>query len=57
MPRDRAFVLAAIRKEWGSEDNFDQFVRTELIEILRKGKERFIRRPMRVVVAALQLLF
>ena len=57
MPKDRAFVLAAIRREWGSEDNFDQFVRTELMEILRQGKERFVRRPVKIVASVLQLLF
>ncbi len=57
MPKDRAFVLATIRSLWGSEENFDQFVRTEMMEILRKGKERFVRRPISIVTGALDMLF
>ena len=34
MPRDRATVLEAIREKFGSEDAFDQFVRTHLPAVL-----------------------
>ncbi len=57
LPADRVFVLAAIRKTWGSEENFDQFVRTELPEILRKGKEEFMWRGFRSMHDVLDLLF
>ena len=45
LPKDRATVLAAIREKWGSEEAFDSFVRKEFPGLLRRGKERFMRRP------------
>ena len=41
MPKDRAFVLAEIRRLWGSMDAFDTFVQQELPQVLRVSKERF----------------
>ncbi len=57
MPADRMVVLAFIRRTWGSEENFDNFVRTELPEILRKGKEEFMWRSLRTMNSVLELLF
>ncbi len=57
MPADRATVLSSIRKTWGSEENFDKFVRTELPEIVRKGKEDFMSRSLWTMYAVLELLF
>jgi hypothetical protein len=57
MPADRMVVLAFIRQTWGSEENFDEFVRTELPEILRKGKEDFMWRSLRTMNSVLELLF
>jgi hypothetical protein len=57
MPADRVLVLAAIRKTWGSEDNFDNFVRKELPEIFRKGKEEFMWRGFRTMYSVLDVLF
>ena len=41
MPRDRAIVLEAIRREWGSEAAFEGFVRTELPKVLAAGKRKY----------------
>ena len=40
-PTDRALLLAAIRREWGSEDAFDTYVRTELPPLLARQKQRY----------------
>ena len=37
-PSDRATLLAYIRREWGSEDSFDSFVRSEVLQILASSK-------------------
>ncbi len=57
LPADRMVVLAFIRKMWGSEEAFDEFVRTKLPEILRKGKEDFMWRSIRIMNSVLELLF
>jgi hypothetical protein len=57
MPADRVVVLAAIRKAWGSEDKFDHFVRTQLPEVLRKGKEEFMWRAFRTMFNVFEMLF
>ena len=49
-PSDRAMLLAAIRAKWGSEEDFDRFVRTDLLEVMRESKARF-RRQLRDVAA------
>ena len=41
MPRDRAVVLDAIRREWGSEAAFASFVRTQLLKLLAVSKRRY----------------
>ena len=40
-PSDRADVIAAIEKRWGSEAAFEEFVRTELPIILAECRERY----------------
>ncbi len=57
MPEDRMVVLAYIRKIWGSEDKFDEFVRTNLPEVLRKGKDNFMWRTVKTMNSVLELLF
>jgi hypothetical protein len=52
MPKDRLTVLASIRDRWGSEAAFDAFVRNTFPGLLRRGKQRFMRRPGEVRVAA-----
>jgi len=42
-PSDRALLLAAIRREWGTEDEFDMFVRKELPPLLKHQKMRYTR--------------
>ena len=39
--RSRAFVLGAIREEFGSEDEFDHFVRTHLPDVLARSKREY----------------
>jgi len=40
-PSDRAYVLKAIRTEWGSEDEFNKYVRKSLKKQLRRSKKRY----------------
>ena len=57
LPRDRAFVLAAIRDKWGSEEAFDAFVREELPPLFERSKARYQRRVGAVISRALEMLF
>ena len=57
LPRDRAFVLAAIRDKWGSEEAFDAFVREELPPLFERSKARYQRRVGEVFSRALEMLF
>jgi hypothetical protein len=57
MPADRVYVLASIRQNWGSEENFDNFVRTELPAILLEGKKDFMGRSTRIMHRVFELLF
>ena len=41
MSRDKAHVLNVIRKKWGSEAEFDRFVRTDLLMILLRAKKHY----------------
>ena len=40
-PSDRADVISAIEKRWGSEAAFEEFVRTQLPIILAECRERY----------------
>jgi hypothetical protein len=40
-PSDRADVIAAIEKRWGSEAAFEEFVRAELPIVLAECRERY----------------
>ena len=55
-PSDRADLLGKIRTEWGSEEEFDAFVHTELVEVLARSKEQYVRRLASVAGESLQLL-
>ena len=55
-PADKATVLAAIRDEWGSEENFDNFVQDELPRILEASKQRYSRQLLMVAMRSLEHL-
>ena len=57
MPRDRAIVLDAIRREWDSEMAFETFVRNELPEVLAASKRRYSRQMASVAGNAFQMAF
>ena len=57
MPRDRAIVLDAIRREWGSEAAFEDFVRTELPKVLAASKRRYSRQVVHVAGRAFEMAF
>ena len=38
---DRADVLAAIRKRWGSEEAFETFVQTKLLKVFASSKRQY----------------
>jgi len=56
-PRDRAFVLQAIREQWGSETAFDQFVRDEMPGIMLASKRKYHLRHLRAMDKAFEMLF
>jgi len=56
-PADRGFVLETIRREWGSEQLFDQYVRTELPIVFTRSKIEYSRQLMDVAKRSLDLLF
>ena len=55
-PSDRAELLSTIRREWGSEDAFDAFVRTELLEVLQVSKEQYMSQMAGVAMGSAQLM-
>jgi len=57
MPRDRAVVLDAIRREWGSEAAFESFVRTQLPKLLAVSKRRYSQQIASVATRAFQMAF
>jgi hypothetical protein len=56
-PADRAYVLQAIRNEWGSEEAFDRYVQTELPEILAASKRAYSQRFARLLQSNLEHMF
>ena len=56
-PNDRAILLAYIRRDWGSEDAFDNFVRAELPLILADSKQRQSKRMSKLVNEHIDLAF
>jgi len=54
---DRAFVLAEIRKKFGSEEEFDKFVRSHLPAVLMRSKNEFSTKMMSVAAEILDLVF
>ena len=57
MPADRGTLLARIREEWGSLDEFDDFVRNELPGVLLAGKRRYSTQLRRKFAETAQFLF
>ncbi len=57
LPADRVVVLASIRQSWGSEENFDNFVRNKLPAVLLKGKKDFMWRSVQIMYRVFELLF
>jgi hypothetical protein len=56
-PSDRAYVLQAIRDEWGTEEAFDRYVQTELPVILAVSKRAYSRRFVRVLRSNVEYMF
>ena len=56
-PSDRAYVLDAIRREWGSEEVFDKFVQEKLPHVLAQSKHNYSTRMLEVAMRNLDLLF
>lgn len=56
-PADRALVLSSIREQWGSEKNFDQFVRCVLPVVMEKGKQRYAGQSQKASSRAWNMLF
>eukprot|EP00555_Chaetoceros_dichaeta_P009618 CAMPEP_0198272994 /NCGR_PEP_ID=MMETSP1447-20131203/55212_1 /TAXON_ID=420782 /ORGANISM="Chaetoceros dichaeta, Strain CCMP1751" /LENGTH=127 /DNA_ID=CAMNT_0043966471 /DNA_START=145 /DNA_END=525 /DNA_ORIENTATION=- len=45
VPAERQVIFSAIRKAWGSVGVFEEFVRSELLYILKESKKEHYRRP------------
>ena len=56
-PIDRAILLSNIRKEWGSEDAFDAFVRAEIPPLLARNKLRFVKHVGKLAGEHIDLAF
>ena len=56
-PSDRATVLAAIRAEWGTEERFDNFVQTKLVEIFETSKRAYQSKIRNTAQRAFELTF
>ena len=56
-PCDRATVLAAVRKDWGSEAAFDTFVQHDLVKVLEESKTRYSTWLAQVTSDTLELMF
>ena len=56
-PSDRAFVMNAIREEFGSENEFDKFVQTQLPKVLAVSKHEYSTQLVSVASEALQMVF
>lgn len=56
-PADRAYVLNSIRENWGSENDFDEFVRSKLKRILELNRERYNASVATVASEAFALIF
>jgi len=56
-PADRAYVLQAIRNEWGSVEAFDHYVQTQLPEILAASKQAYSQRFVRLLQSNLEHMF
>ena len=56
-PSDRARLLRAIRAAWGSEDAFDWFVQTELLEVFEDSKLKYQGQLGSVVAESFELAF
>ena len=56
-PADRAYVLKAIRNEWGTEEAFDRYVQTELPKILAVSKRAYSERLVRLLQSNLDHMF
>jgi hypothetical protein len=56
-PCDRAVLLSYIRRDWGSEEAFDEFVRTELPTVLAGNKRRYTLRIGKLAEEHIDLAF
>ena len=56
-PIDRANILAAVRRQWGSVGAFDQFVRERIPAVLAEGKRRYGHRVVTEAVRTFELAF
>lgn len=55
-PSDRAMLLQRISNEWGSIEVFDEFVRTELLEVMKDSKVQYHSRLAQVAADSVELL-
>ena len=56
-PSDKAEVLEKISQMWGKPENFEEFVRTELVDIFAESKRRYAHQIRRIALSALETTF
>jgi len=56
-PADRAFVLNAIREQWGTEESFNHYVQKALPGIMERSKRKYFDQASAVMARVLDLSF
>ena len=56
-PSDKAEVLEKISQMWGKPENFEEFVKTELVDIFAESKRRYAHQIRRIALSALETTF
>jgi len=55
-PSDRALLLSAIRRDWGSLEAFESFVRVELVRVFELSRQRYNSQLCRISLDTANLL-
>lgn len=56
-PADRAFLLNSIRHVWGSEEDFEQYVKQVLPDIMSQSKKKYLGQKKSVMLRVFDLSF
>ena len=56
-PADRAFLFNSIRQVWGSEEDFEQYVKQVLPDIMSQSKKKYLGQKKSVMLRVFDLSF